>query len=191
MNLAKKNYLVNARAFPASDALHRHPGVVKNKQGALQRRPVVVKKRQGFPHYFGRVWLKKLVQENENKNKNENENKNKNKNENKNKNKIRLATWNLGTLTGKSLELIDTMKRRKINIACIQETKWKGEKAKEINGYKLWYVGKDNHRNGVGIMVDKNLKDKVVAVKRVGDRLILIKLVIGENIINIISAYAP
>jgi exonuclease III len=76
-----------------------------------------------------------------------------------------LVTWNLGTLIGKSIDLIDTIKCRIINLACIQETKWKGEKAKKINGYKLWYVGKDNHRNGVGIVVDKNLKDKVILLK--------------------------
>jgi Reverse transcriptase (RNA-dependent DNA polymerase). len=43
----------------------------------------------------------------------------------------------------------------------------------------------------VGIIVDKNLKDDVVTVIRKGDRLILIKLVLGVDIINIISAYAP
>ncbi|KAL4184629.1 hypothetical protein AMTRI_Chr10g226480 [Amborella trichopoda] len=57
--------------------------------------------------------------------------------------------------------------------------------------YKLWYTGKDNNRNGGGIIVDKDLKDKVVNVSRIGDRLLLIKLVLGEEIINIISAYAP
>ncbi|KAL4183354.1 hypothetical protein AMTRI_Chr11g154740 [Amborella trichopoda] len=83
-------------------------------------------------------------------------------------NRIRLATWNGGILTDK------------INIACLQETKWKGEKAKEIDGYKLWYIGKDNNRHGLGIIVCKDLKDKIINVKRVGDRLLLIKLIIGE-----------
>ncbi|KAL4201431.1 hypothetical protein AMTRI_Chr02g258670 [Amborella trichopoda] len=60
-----------------------------------------------------------------------------------------------------------------------------------------WNVGtfndkrKDNNRNGIGIIVDKDLKNKVVHVKQIGDRLLLIKLVLGEEIINVISAYAP
>ena len=85
------------------------------------------------------------------------------------------------------------MVRRRINIACLQETKWVGEKAKEIEdtGFKLYYSGKQRNKNGIGIIVDKNLKKDVVNVIRKGDRIILIKLVIGRDIINIISAYAP
>jgi len=43
----------------------------------------------------------------------------------------------------------------------------------------------------VGIVVDKDLKEKIVGVKRLGDRIIAIKLVVGEEIIYIILAYAP
>jgi len=81
---------------------------------------------QGFPHHEG-VWVKKLFQES----------------------RICLATWNIGTLTGKSIELVDTMKRRRVNIACLQETKWKRKKAKDIDGFKLWYAGEANNKNEV------------------------------------------
>ncbi|KAL4192792.1 hypothetical protein AMTRI_Chr06g173720 [Amborella trichopoda] len=50
---------------------------------------------------------------------------------------------------------------------------------------------KDNNKNDIGKIVDKDLKNKVVNVKRIGDRLLLIKLVLGEEIINVISTYAP
>ena len=91
------------------------------------------------------------------------------------------------------MEIVDTMIRRKISVICLQETKWVGEKAREIenSGFKLWYTGKEKHKNGVGIIVDKDLKDSVVDVKRVGDRIIKIKMVLGQEIINVISAYAP
>ncbi|XP_058223021.1 uncharacterized protein LOC131332741 [Rhododendron vialii] len=74
-----------------------------------------------------------------------------------------------------------------------QEIKWVGEKAREIENtsYKLYYMGKNGHRNGVGIVVDKYLKDSVVTVTRKGNRIILVKLVIEGSIVNIISAYAP
>ena len=42
----------------------------------------------------------------------------------------------------------------------------------------------------VGIIASKHLKDYIVAVKRIVDWILLIKLVIGDNIINVISAYA-
>jgi len=83
--------------------------------------------------------------------------------------------------------------RRGVDILCIQETKWKGQKAKEVEdtGFKLWYSGTTTNRNGVGILINKSLKDGVVDVKRQGDRIILVKLVIGDLVLNVISAYAP
>jgi len=41
------------------------------------------------------------------------------------------------------------MKRRRVNIVCLQETKWKGKKAKDIDGFKLWYTREANNKNGV------------------------------------------
>nr|XP_016460636.1 PREDICTED: craniofacial development protein 2-like [Nicotiana tabacum] len=46
-------------------------------------------------------------------------------------------------------------------------------------------------RNGVGILVDKDLRELVVEVRRVNDMLMTIKLVVGGFTLNIISAYAP
>ena len=40
-------------------------------------------------------------------------------------------------------------------------------------------------------MIDKSLKNSVVGVRRQGDRIILVKLVIGDMVFNVISAYAP
>ena len=40
-------------------------------------------------------------------------------------------------------------------------------------------------------MLDKILKDGVVDVTRKGDRLILVKVVVGDLILNVIRAYAP
>jgi exonuclease III len=89
--------------------------------------------------------------------------------------------------------LVDTMIRRRVNILCVQETKWKGQKAKEVEdiGFKLWYTGTTINKNGVDIVLDKSLKDGVVDIKRQGDRIILVKLLVGDLILNVISAYAP
>ncbi|XP_052110136.1 uncharacterized protein LOC127741506 [Arachis duranensis] len=72
------------------------------------------------------------------------------------------------------------MTRRKINIMCLQETKWVSAKARKLDtfGFKLWYTGKVKNRNGVGIIVDKQWKKDIVDVKRAGDRIISIKLVV-------------
>ena len=39
-------------------------------------------------------------------------------------------------------------------------------------------------------MIDKSLKNSVVGVRRQRDRIILVKLIIGDMVLNIISAYA-
>jgi exonuclease III len=55
-----------------------------------------------------------------------------------------------------------------VNILCVQETKWKVQKAKEVEGtsFKLWYIGTTANKNGVGIVLDKSLKDGVMDIKR-------------------------
>jgi hypothetical protein len=40
------------------------------------------------------------------------------------------------------------------------------------------------------ILIDKSLKNEVVAVMRQGDMIIMIKLVFGDLVLNVISAYA-
>jgi hypothetical protein len=40
-------------------------------------------------------------------------------------------------------------------------------------------------------MFDKSLKDGVVDIKRKGNMIILVKLLVGDLIFNVISAYAP
>ncbi|XP_055824299.1 uncharacterized protein LOC129892766 [Solanum dulcamara] len=61
----------------------------------------------------------------------------------------------------------------------------------EVDGYKLWFSGKSRYRNGVGILVDRKRTDQVVEVRRINNRIMTIKLVIGGLTLNIISAYAP
>jgi hypothetical protein len=104
---------------------------------------------------------------------------------------IYLGSWNVGSLTGKLRELVDTAIMRHINILCVQETKWTGQKAKDVEnaGFKLWYTGKERSRNGVGILIDKSLKNKIIAVRRQGDMIIMIKLIFGDLVLNVISAY--
>ncbi|XP_047483276.1 craniofacial development protein 2-like [Penaeus chinensis] len=95
-------------------------------------------------------------------------------------------------MTGRGQEIVDFMEKRKINIMCVQETKWKGAKAIELgNGFKLFNTGTDRRRNGVGIILDDNLKKEVLSVKRSSDRIIWLRVDMGGEIVNIVSAYAP
>ncbi|XP_047250027.1 uncharacterized protein LOC107876663 [Capsicum annuum] len=104
--------------------------------------------------------------------------------------RLRVRSWNIETLQGKSVKLVKILKKKRINIACVQETKWVGSKARNVDGFKLWYSGSERWQNRVGILVDEGLRGQVVEVKRVNDRLIIIKLVVGGFTLHVCSVYA-
>ncbi|GAB0089080.1 hypothetical protein DMENIID0001_035590 [Sergentomyia squamirostris] len=111
--------------------------------------------------------------------------------------KVRVASWNVGSMTSKSEELEDVMKRRRIDILCVQETKWRNDRVDRArfltstHTYKLYYYGVSNDRNGVGIILSSALQRNIVSTLKISDRLMSIKLVVCGRVWNVISAYAP
>ncbi|KAI5104132.1 hypothetical protein C0J45_5758 [Silurus meridionalis] len=87
-----------------------------------------------------------------------------------------VGTLNVGTMTGKGREVADMMERRKVDMLCVQETKWKGSKTRNIGGgFKLFYRGVDGKRNVVGVILkEKEYSKSVVEVKRVSDRVMIV-----------------
>ncbi|KAK3528532.1 hypothetical protein QTP70_001737 [Hemibagrus guttatus] len=98
---------------------------------------------------------------------------------------IQLQSW-------KGRELADMMERRKVDILCVQETRWKRSKARSIGaGFKLFYYGVDSKRNGVGVVLKEEFVRNVLEVKRVSDRVMSLKLEIEGVMLNVVSGYAP
>ncbi|KAK3563973.1 hypothetical protein QTP86_006226 [Hemibagrus guttatus] len=65
----------------------------------------------------------------------------------------------------KGRELADMMERRKVDILCVQETRWKGSKPHSIGaGFKLFYYGVDSKRNGVGVVLKEEFVRNVLKV---------------------------
>ncbi|KAK3516211.1 hypothetical protein QTP70_006361 [Hemibagrus guttatus] len=84
------------------------------------------------------------------------------------------------------------MERRKVDILCVQETRWKGSKARSIGaGFKLFYYGVDSKRNGVGVVLKEEFVRNVLEVKRVSDRVMSLKVEIEGVMLNFVSGYAP
>ncbi|KAK3557836.1 hypothetical protein QTP86_003178 [Hemibagrus guttatus] len=84
------------------------------------------------------------------------------------------------------------MERRKVDILCVQEIRWKGSKARSIGaGFKLFYYGVDSKRNGVGVVLKEEFVRNVLEVKRVSDRVMSLKLEIEGVMLNVVSGYAP
>ncbi|KAK3553676.1 hypothetical protein QTP70_006883 [Hemibagrus guttatus] len=102
----------------------------------------------------------------------------------------RRPRWNAEPRKGR--ELADMVKRRKVDILCVQETRWKGSKARSIGaGFKLFYYGVDSKRNGVGVVLKEEFVRNVLEVKRVSDRVMSLKLEIEGVMLNVVSGYAP
>ncbi|KAF7711286.1 hypothetical protein HF521_000297 [Silurus meridionalis] len=60
---------------------------------------------------------------------------------------VQVGTLNVGTMTGKGREVADMMERKKVDMLCVQETKWKGSKTRNIvGGFKLFYHGVDGKK---------------------------------------------
>ncbi|KAK3562644.1 hypothetical protein QTP86_003385 [Hemibagrus guttatus] len=84
------------------------------------------------------------------------------------------------------------MERRKVDLLCVQETRWKGSKARSIGaGFKLFYYGVDRKRNGVDGVLKEEFVRNVMEVKRVSDRVMSLKLEIEGVMLNVVSGYAP
>ena len=104
---------------------------------------------------------------------------------------MRAATLNAGSMTGKGIQLNDMMERRKVDILCAKETKWKGSKARSIGGgFKLLYRGVNGRRNGVSIILKEDHSKSVVEVKRKSGRMMSSKMEMEGVMVNVISAYA-
>lgn len=85
------------------------------------------------------------------------------------------------------------MIRRRINFIFLQETKWLRERAKKLDSwwFNLCYMEKNRSRNRLYIIVDKQWKRLIVDVKTVGYRIITLKIIVEQDILNVISAYTP
>ena len=103
---------------------------------------------------------------------------------------VNVGTLNVCAMTGKGRELAD-MIVRKVDILCVQETRWKGSKARNIGECcKIFYHGADGRRNGVGVILKEDFIGRVLDVKRVYDRMMYMKLEIEGVMMTVISAYA-
>jgi hypothetical protein len=98
--------------YPLGGAPYLDLDTVLSEQGsdrrilsdALHHRPGVVKNKQESSHLTRRMRRVRNLAE---------------------PSRMHVGTWNVGSLTGKLRDIVDTMIMRRVNILCVQEMKWK------------------------------------------------------------------
>ena len=109
-------------------------------------------------------------------------------------NTLKVCTVNVGTMKGRSHEVALMLGRRKADVCCIQEVRYKSNSSTTVGGedkYKFWYSSSESGANGVGIMLRQDLVQNVVEVERFSDRMMRIKLVLSKTVYHVLSVYAP
>ena len=90
---------------------------------------------------------------------------------------------------------MDMLSRRKVEICCVQEVRYRGAGTVSIGSnqdkYKLWWSGNNNRQSGVGLMIQEAMVENVIEIERTNDRIMKAKLVLGKEIVHIFSVYAP
>ena len=99
-------------------------------------------------------------------------------NQDKNGKRFRLATFNVRGLTQqvKQEQLSRDMKKYKIDVACIQETKIKESMDKDISGYRIMCTETTSQHYGNGFIVSPRWKKHIHRYWRVSDRISVLQL---------------
>ena len=99
------------------------------------------------------------------------------------------------SLCGRKTEKCEELRKRRVDVGCLQEVRWKGQGARFVSTserrYKLCWSGNDTGFGGVGILVKQKISGNAVEVRRKSDRVMAIVLTLGKEIMQIICAYGP
>ena len=80
------------------------------------------------------------------------------------------------------------MQRKMLEVLCVQETRWKGGRARKLGGgYKLLHTGGDGRSNGVGIIVSEEISKQVVRVERWEGWIVMALVVIQRQMVCAMS----
>ena len=86
--------------------------------------------------------------------------------------------------------MCEQLKKRELDMCCLQGVRWRKQGAR-FDGcrgrrYKMWWFGNNDETGGVGILVKKELCEKVIEVRRKSDRVMAMVLVFEKEVIRVI-----
>ena len=90
---------------------------------------------------------------------------------------------------------MEALAERRIDLACVQETRWRGSSCTYFGAtgkrYTLFWMGSEAKTDGVGIFVAEKWVDSVVSVERHSERILVLKMVLDDRLLNVFTVYAP
>lgn len=108
---------------------------------------------------------------------------------------LRIGAWNITSWTKKQFEVISELNNRHIKICALGETKTKGSGNYIIDNFVYYYSGVEPASRavaGVGLLIDKQLNDRILEVQYINERILNITMQLSEKTkYNVISVYAP
>ena len=104
-----------------------------------------------------------------------------------------IGSWNVRSMNQGKLEVIkQEMARVNVNILGISELKWTGMGKFNSDKHHIYYCRQESHRrNGVGIMVNKRVRNAVLGCNLQNDRMISVHFQGKPFSIRVIQVYAP
>ncbi|XP_039287355.1 craniofacial development protein 2-like [Nilaparvata lugens] len=105
-----------------------------------------------------------------------------------------IGTLNIRTLKTEDrlIELEEALKESSIDIFGIAEVRRHSEKMIErSSGFIFYHFGETSGHKGVGFLVRKELKTKIVEFKDISERIALMKLKTQGKLLHIFQVYAP
>lgn len=106
----------------------------------------------------------------------------------------RIASWNITSWQGKDQDIITELKKHKVDICALSETKMRGSGLYKYCNYILIYSGeKKNKRtnSGVGIVIHEKYEDLLRDISYISDRILRVILNVNNSCFHIFSIYIP
>ena len=86
---------------------------------------------------------------------------------------MRLGTWYVGSMNGRGTEVCEELRKRRVDVCCLQEVRWRGQGAQFMgvkgSRHKLLCSGNSDSMGCVGVLVKEELCEKVVEVRKKSD----------------------
>ena len=76
---------------------------------------------------------------------------------------MRVGTWNIGSMSGRGTEVCEELRKRRMDVCCLQEVRWRGQGVRFLGvkgrRYELWWSENSDCTGGVGNLLKEESDD--------------------------------